>query len=388
MAALMVCSRFSAWSNTMEAGDSKTSSVTSSASDPALVVDLLPDLGLGVVQRGQAVHELHRGVPGGRHRLRVHLVGQQRVDAGVPLLGRLPHGQPHVGVQVVRARHGRRDLVGDRHPGTGGGGEAAGDVLHAGRGLQRPGSADAHVHAQQAAGHQQGVRGVVAAVAQVAVGHLGERLGGVVAHGEDVGQHLRGVPVVGEPVPHRHPGVGGQRLHLFLGVAAVLDAVEHPAEHPRGVLHRLLAAQLGVIRPDVGDVTALVVRRHLERRPGPCRGLLEDQRDAPPGQAARPAAGPLVRPQPPAEVDEVEKLFRAEVDLFEQAAPSQVHECSLVLGGQAALRNPRWPGRLVISMPGAACAHEDRDLRHRRVRWGRSCTAARRGPGRVRCPRS
>ena len=36
MAALMVCSRFSAWSNTMEAGDSKTSSVTSSASSPRL----------------------------------------------------------------------------------------------------------------------------------------------------------------------------------------------------------------------------------------------------------------------------------------------------------------------------------------------------------------
>ncbi len=34
--ALMVCSLFSAWSKTMEAGDSKTSSVTSSASRPRL----------------------------------------------------------------------------------------------------------------------------------------------------------------------------------------------------------------------------------------------------------------------------------------------------------------------------------------------------------------
>jgi hypothetical protein len=36
MSALMVCIRFSAWSNTTEAGDSKTSSVTSSASSPRL----------------------------------------------------------------------------------------------------------------------------------------------------------------------------------------------------------------------------------------------------------------------------------------------------------------------------------------------------------------
>jgi len=34
MIALIVCSRFSAWSNTMEAGDSNTSSVTSSPSSP------------------------------------------------------------------------------------------------------------------------------------------------------------------------------------------------------------------------------------------------------------------------------------------------------------------------------------------------------------------
>ena len=36
MRALIVCIRFSAWSNTTEAGDSKTSSVTSSASSPRL----------------------------------------------------------------------------------------------------------------------------------------------------------------------------------------------------------------------------------------------------------------------------------------------------------------------------------------------------------------
>ena len=36
MTALMVCIRFSAWSKTIELADSKTSSVTSSASSPVL----------------------------------------------------------------------------------------------------------------------------------------------------------------------------------------------------------------------------------------------------------------------------------------------------------------------------------------------------------------
>src|SRR5208283_125730 len=44
-------------------------------------VELLPDLGLAVVQGGQAVHELHRGVPGGGHHLGVHLIREELVDA-------------------------------------------------------------------------------------------------------------------------------------------------------------------------------------------------------------------------------------------------------------------------------------------------------------------
>src|SRR5262249_37870784 len=106
IAALMVCSRFSAWSNTTEAGDSKTSSVTSSRAGPRLSIDWRADPGLGFVRGGRAVLDLPLRVPGGRHSLRVPLVGQQLVDPLTPLIGGLPHRQPHVGVQVVRARHG------------------------------------------------------------------------------------------------------------------------------------------------------------------------------------------------------------------------------------------------------------------------------------------
>ena len=66
---------------------------------------------------------------------------------------------------------------------------------------------------------------------------------------------------------------------MLLAGAAVLDRVIHPAQYPGGVLHRLLVPDLRRRRVDVGDVGALVVRRHLERAAGTGGGLLEDQRD-------------------------------------------------------------------------------------------------------------
>ena len=75
------------------------------------------------------------------------------------------------------------------------------------------------------------------------------------------------------------PGVGGERLDVGLPVAAELDSVVHPAQHGGGVGDRLLVPELGPGRVEVGDVGALVVGGDLERRPGPGRGLLEDERD-------------------------------------------------------------------------------------------------------------
>ena len=70
MTALIVCIRFSAWSNTIERSDSKTSFVTSMPSSPNSLEHLLADLGLAVVERRQAVHELHVRVAGLRDQRR------------------------------------------------------------------------------------------------------------------------------------------------------------------------------------------------------------------------------------------------------------------------------------------------------------------------------
>ena len=114
MTALIVCMRFSASSKTIDAGDSKTSSVTSSAVHAELLVDLLADLRVRVVERRQAVHELDVGVAGERHRLRVDLVGHEQLDALGPDLVGLAHRDPDVGEQDVAAPHGLGDVLGDR----------------------------------------------------------------------------------------------------------------------------------------------------------------------------------------------------------------------------------------------------------------------------------
>ena len=85
--------------------------------------------------------------------------------------------------------------------------------------------------------------------------------------------------LVGQAVPDRDTGELGQLLHDLLAEPAVLDPVVDPTEDARGVLHRLLVADLGAARSQVGDVRALVVRGDLERDAGPGGGLLEDDGD-------------------------------------------------------------------------------------------------------------
>jgi len=111
------------------------------------------------------------------------------------------------------------------------------------------------------------------------------RLRGTVGGGEEVGEDLRGVEFVRQPVPDRNARVAGKLLDDLLAEAAVLDAVVEPAEYASRVLHRFLVPDLGPARPEIGDVGALVVGRHLERHARPGRGLLEDDRDVLAAQA-------------------------------------------------------------------------------------------------------
>jgi hypothetical protein len=100
---------------------------------------------------------------------------------------------------------------GDGDPGPGAFGDLRRDGLEVGVGLQLGRGCDPHVHAEQGPG------GVVPGVAEIAIRDVAEVLQCVLGHGQDVGQHLGGVPLGGQPVPHRHPRVaatGHQGGHL------------------------------------------------------------------------------------------------------------------------------------------------------------------------------
>ena len=96
--------------------------------------------------------------------------------------------------------------------------------------------------------------------------------------GQKIGQHLRGVRLVGQAVPHGHARVFCQRLDRGLRKAAVLDAVEHAPEHARRVGHALLIAHLTAGGVKIHGVHAKVGRRHLKGAARAGAGLFKQQR--------------------------------------------------------------------------------------------------------------
>ena len=299
-----------------------------------LVVDVLAHGGGPVVEGGQAVEELHVGVGGGFHQGGVDLVGAQQGDAGVPDLFGLAHGDPHVGVQEVGSAHAGGGVVGDGDAGSAGLGQLVGLGDDLGRRLQLGRSHHAHVHAHQGAGDEQGVGHVVAGVAQVGQGDLVQGAAGVLDHGQLVGEHLGGVPLVGQAVPHRHARQVGQGLDVLLLLAAELDAVVEAAQHPGGVGHRFLVAQLGAGGVQVGHPGSLVVGGDLEGAARARGGLLEDQRDIASLQALHLAARFLVGFQPRRQIQQGLPLPGTEVQLPQETTTQQRHAHEELLENQ------------------------------------------------------
>ena len=95
------------------------------------------------------------------------------------------------------------------------------------------------MEAHLSATHHQAVAHVVAGVAEIDEADA-LQFAEMLPDGEEVGEDLGGVELVGQAVPDRHPRIAGEVLYDLLAVAAVLDAVEHPAQHAGGVGDGLL----------------------------------------------------------------------------------------------------------------------------------------------------
>ena len=86
--------------------------------------------------------------------------------------------------------------------------------------------------------------------------------------------------LVGQRVDDRHGGGFGHRAQTGLPVGAPDDGIDIAGQHFRGVLQRLLAAELGAAAVDHHCVPAELGDTHLEREPGAGGVLVEDHRDA------------------------------------------------------------------------------------------------------------
>ena len=132
--------------------------------------------------------------------------------------------------------------------------------------------------------------------------------------GEEVGEDLGGVELVGQAVPDRHPRIAGEVLYDLLAVAAVLDAVEHPAQHAGGVGDGLLFADLAARRVEVGDFHAQVVGGDLKAAAGAGGGLFEDEGDVLAAQSIVADAGLLLCLQVGGEVKQTFDLFGSVIE--------------------------------------------------------------------------
>ena len=190
------------------------------------------------------------------------------------------------------------------------------------------------------------------------------------------------MPVVGQAVPHRDAGQLGEGGDLGLGVAAVLQTVEHAAEHASGVGDGLLVADLGSGRVEVGDVSALVVRADLEGAAGAGGGLLEDEGDVPARQTLGFTTGPLVRLELGGQLDEGHPLIGAEVELAQETTALEFRQDGGVGGGKsegghAGPFSARWVG--YGEGNGGSCGMANALLyRHMlRPRWLECCSSRR-----------
>ncbi len=148
------------------------------------------------------MHELALRVAGGGHEFGVHLERPEEFNALLPYGIRLSHGYPDVRVKEVAALDAGLRVVRNGNASTGFFGNFSALSHKLRGGLEGLRGHNPHVHSHFCATDKEAVAHVEAGVTKIGVGHLPQGLVHVLAHGEEVGQDLCGMELVGEAVPY------------------------------------------------------------------------------------------------------------------------------------------------------------------------------------------
>ena len=130
--------------------------------------------------------------------------------------------------------------------------------------------------------------------------------------------------LIGEAVPYWNACVLRKFFNRFLGKAAVLNSVVHTSKHARGVLHRLLYADLAARRAKIRHMGALVVGGGFKRAAGTGGSLFKDEGYVLALQARLFAACVFCLFELSGKVQEILDFLGAEVQQFKETAVSEI----------------------------------------------------------------
>jgi len=143
-------------------------------------------------------------------------------------------------------------------------------------------------------------------------------------HGHHIGQHLRGMKFIGQPVPDRDPGIPGKLLHNGLAETTVFDTVIHPAQYPGRIFHGLFMTDLRTRRAQIGNPCTLVPSCHFKGTSCSRGAFFKDQGYIPALQPLYLFSTLFLLLQGKAQIKQVPYLTGVEIQQFQEMPVTQV----------------------------------------------------------------
>ncbi len=148
--------------------------------------------------------------------------------------------------------------------------------------------------------------------------------------GEEIGQDLSGMVLVGKPVPYGHTGILGKGLDGFVSETTELDAVKHTAKDPSGVGDGFFLAQLDVVLAQVVGMSPFIGCSYHKGATGAGGSLFKDESDVLAFHIAGADAGILEALELSRQVQEVLDFFGTKVQQSNKTSAFEI-DCQIDL---------------------------------------------------------